>query len=325
MKKFLLLSFLFCLSFSGFGGGELVREGVEELCEDPMAVPVIAGDLSLCEGEELQLTSSVVAGAISYHWSGPNGLEESGTVLSIDIISPSFSGVYDLMVVRAGGTICDTAYASVNVIVHPTSFVINEHQMCPGDVYEYNGGYYTAEGQYYDVFQNIYGCDSTVMTDLSFFHIDTDAEITNVNGTFVANATGVTYQWIDCDNGGEPIPGATRFAFTPPTNGVYAVITTSTFCENVWSQSGCENYVGINEITSTDIQIFPSPFQDHLTIKSHETIEEIRITDLSGRLIYQSFPNTTTHQCNLSDVGEGLFIVRVFMRGGEATRLVTSH
>jgi hypothetical protein len=115
------------------GAGKVVVD-----CTDPIAEPVISGDISLCEGEALQLTSSIVDGATSYHWSGPNGLEESGTVLSIDIISPSFSGVYDLMVVRAGGTICDTSYASVNVIVHPTSFVINEHQMCPGDVYEYN-------------------------------------------------------------------------------------------------------------------------------------------------------------------------------------------
>jgi hypothetical protein len=268
------------------------------------------------------LTSSIVDGAISYHWSGPNGLEESGTVLSIDIISPSFSGVYDLMVVRAGGTICDTAYASVNVVVHPTSFVINEHQMCPGDVYEYNGGYYTAEGQYYDVFQNIYGCDSTVMTDLSFFPIDTDAEITNVNGTLVANATGVTYQWIDCDNGGEPIPGATRFAFTPPTNGVYAVITTSTFCENVSSQSGCENYVGINELNYSNLTVFPNPAKDLLSIQHNQIIDEVRILDLTGRLLHQSFPNSTTHQLDISNVSAGVFVVRVLTQAGKTQSLI---
>jgi hypothetical protein len=315
MKKLLLLSFLLCLSLSSLGVGEL--------CEDPMEVPVILGELDFCEGEDLVLSCSVVEGATSYFWTGPNGLEESGTFLFIGGAPSSFSGSYTLRVVRNGGTACDTAYATVNVLIRPTSFVTHEHIMCPGDVYEYNGDYFTAQGDYYQVYTNMFGCDSTIMVIIDFFPIETAVEIATVNGSLVASGEGLTYQWIDCNNGGEPIAGATRSVFTPPTNGVYAVITTSTFCENVWTQSGCENFVGIDEFTSNQLQIFPNPFKDFFTIQNDEIIAEIRITDLSGRLIYQSFPSSTMHQCNLSDVGEGLFIVRVFMAGGKAARLVT--
>ena len=112
-------------------------------------VPVISGDLNFCEGEDLVLFSAVVAGATSYSWTGPNGLEDSGQLLFIGVAPSSFSGTYTLRVVREGGTVCDTAYTSVNVLIRPTSFVTHEHIMCPFDVYEFNGDNFTAQGEYY--------------------------------------------------------------------------------------------------------------------------------------------------------------------------------
>ena len=71
---------------------------------------------------------------------------------------------------------------------------------------------------------NAAGCDSTVTTTLL---VDTvDVSITQNVYELTANNNLGTYQWIDCDNGNQPIAGETNQTFTATENGNYAVIIT---------------------------------------------------------------------------------------------------
>src|SRR5690606_26236351 len=53
---------------------------------------------------------------------------------------------------------------------------------------------------------------------------------------------GNTFQWVDCDNGFQPIMGETAQSFTATTNGSYAALITSGACSDT---SVCSTISGI--------------------------------------------------------------------------------
>ncbi|MDR9398661.1 MAG: hypothetical protein RI562_06330, partial [Salibacter sp.] len=95
---------------------------------------------------------------------------------------------------------------------------------------------------------------------------DLDVSITNLTPTLIANLSGATYQWIDCDNG-QPVDGATSDTFTPEDNGSYAVVITSGNCTDT---SRCVEVLN----TSTEdliggensFKIYPNPTRGEFTM-----------------------------------------------------------
>ncbi|MDR9487789.1 MAG: hypothetical protein RI557_07020, partial [Salibacter sp.] len=95
---------------------------------------------------------------------------------------------------------------------------------------------------------------------------DLDVSITNLTPTLIANLSGATYQWIDCDNG-QPVDGATSDTFTPEDNGSYAVVITSGNCTDT---SRCVEVLN----TSTEdliggensFKIYPNPTSGEFTM-----------------------------------------------------------
>jgi hypothetical protein len=119
-----------------------------------------------------------------------------------------------------------------------------------------NGTTYTTSGTYTHVGTNANGCQLTTTLNLT---INTVNVATTLSGTTInANASGASYQWIDCNNGNALIPGATAQAFTPIANGSYAVIVTTTNCTDT---SACQviSSVGIGEYNASAIEVYPNP------------------------------------------------------------------
>lgn len=109
----------------------------------------------------------------------------------------------------------------------------------------------------------------------------------------MATPGNVTYQWVDC-NGGTEILGATAANYTPTQTGSYAVkVTSAQGCEDV---SDCLAVTvvnaAINEVSSEPaVMVYPNPTSGGFFIKSAETINQIIITDLLGKTVYEA--NTT--------------------------------
>ncbi len=82
----------------------------------------------------------------------------------------------------------------------------------------------------------------------------------SINGnTLTADATGATYQWLNCDYGNAIIPSETNQTFTATANGNYAVIITKNGCIDT---SNCYHIMSTNyNLEQKDItnQIFPNP------------------------------------------------------------------
>jgi uncharacterized delta-60 repeat protein len=71
--------------------------------------------------------------------------------------------------------------------------------------------------------------------------VDTGVSLTG--DVLTATATGLTYQWVDCDNAYADVPGETSQSFSPSASGNYAVIITDGSCVDT---SACFNVCLVN-------------------------------------------------------------------------------
>jgi hypothetical protein len=69
--------------------------------------------------------------------------------------------------------------------------------------------------------------------------------------------------------------------------------------------------------TSGILTIFPNPAKNEVTIQSSETLEEILLYDLSGRLVWQNGAGQNNQQFDLNDVHSGIYIVKAITVNNE--------
>ncbi|MFT5779357.1 MAG: hypothetical protein ACI837_002315, partial [Crocinitomicaceae bacterium] len=151
---------------------------------------------------------------------------------------------------------CDSVVNTTLTFIAPdsTNLAID---LCAGDSVLVNGNFETTAGSYAVTLTSAAGCDSTSTTVITL--ITTDGSATQTGLTLTANTAGATYQWLDCDNGFAPIPGATSQSYTAIANGNYAVAVTENGCT---VNSACFAYttIGIDEYDlGTAFSIFPNP------------------------------------------------------------------
>jgi hypothetical protein len=99
--------------------------------------------------------------------------------------------------------------------------------------------------------------------------------------------SGVTYQWLDCDNGLSPINGENSQVFNVTVDGAYAVEVTQSGCINV---SNCIDVqsAGLEESNLEEIiPIYPNPTNGTITIdlikiSGHVSV---KLTDVTGKLL----------------------------------------
>jgi len=136
----------------------------------------------------------------------------------------------------------------------------------------------------------------------------------NITGdTLTANASGYSYQWIDCNNSNSPITGETNQSFTISTTGSYAVEISNGSC---FTTSNCENMVTLSQDSfSTDemIHLFPNPTSRNISIRLNHSVPEItaRIFSITGQLI-RTIKKNNVSQLNIDIKGNnGLYFVEV--------------
>jgi|21_taG_2_1085346.scaffolds.fasta_scaffold02376_4 hypothetical protein len=156
------------------------------------------------------------------------------------------------------------------------------------------------------------GCDSVVTLNLTINTVDNSTS-TQGNDSITANATGATYQWLDCNNNYAIISGATNQLFVAAANGSYAVEVTQNGCTDT---SACVNVtgVGIDDISiENTITIFPNPSNGLFTIKTqdheNQTINLLVINTLGKVIDEISFTNKA--ELNLTEQAKGIYYLRL--------------
>ena len=150
---------------------------------------------------------------------------------------------------------------------------------------------------------NTFGCDSVINLDLTVNTVNNS--ITNTTPTLTADATGATYQWLDCGNNYAPILGETNQSFTATANGSYAVEVTQNGCVDT---STCEqvNNVGINEINSS-ITLHPNPTTGILELQGISSSFKVDVYDYAGKCLN----STSRSTIDLSDYPSGIYLLKV--------------
>ena len=132
----------------------------------------------------------------------------------------------------------------------------------------------------------------------------------SLNETITSNATGVTYQWLDCNNANVAIAGETNQSYTATVNGNYAVVVIDGSCSDT---SACVaiNTVGIiQNAKNFGVNVYPNPSNGVFTIQGLPVGTNIEIYNAIGEVILKLESNTTRTKIDLQDKANGVYFVK---------------
>ncbi len=220
----------------------------------------------------------------------------------------------------------DMGYSCADVDVFTTEFTATGYNMppipglsstvsdniCPGETVVINGTVYDENNLTgTEIITTSNGCDSTVTVNLILTSID--LTLTNTDPVISSNQSGASYQWIDCDNGNTPIAAATNQSYTATSNGNYAVEITVGSCIET---SPCQfvNTVGLDELDSESISVYPNPSNGIFTVAISESSASYnyKITAVDGRIVREVNGVTgSTFLIDLSQETSGIYFLNI--------------
>lgn len=190
--------------------------------------------------------------------------------------------------------------------------------LCAGQSTTVGTNVYNTTGTYTDTLMAINGCDSIVTTNLTVGTV-IDVTTTVNQDTVTANATGATYQWIDCTMGDSAIAGATNQYYVATVSGSYAVIVTIGNCSDT---STCVSLTPVGLSAKNKVQsitINPNPSTGIFVINANVTTQVI-ITDALGRVIMTNTINAGKQTIDLSNDANGIYFVKTITNQGQAVQ-----
>ncbi len=202
--------------------------------------------------------------------------------------------------------------ATSNFVAGTTQMTVTQLSICPGTPFPFAGQIFTEPGTYrlkIPTFSE--SCDSTLILILAEDTIDVG--VTQNRDTLRADNTNATYQWLNCENGLAPIPGATSATFIAPTNSTYAVIVTENGCSDT-SECVRVSTVGLRQLgQSIQVKLYPNPGNDQLQLQWPKDIEkmEVKVYSNLGQLMHTQTTIEALMQINTQAWPSGLYFVRL--------------
>lgn len=173
---------------------------------------------------------------------------------------------------------------------------------------------YSTSGTYTDTLDNATdgGCDSIINIDLTIDTVNTN--VTQISPTELqADASGASYQWLNCDSSFAVIDGETGQSFQASSNGYYAVEVTANGCTDT---SFCDliQEVGIPDRgLEKRIALTPNPTRGPVRVDLGEHLEGVtlRVLDLTGKVLST---HRFTSQARIGfrlEQGPGLYFIEI--------------
>jgi subtilisin-like proprotein convertase family protein len=178
----------------------------------------VSDNALLDDGDLLSWSISLpsLGGIATYSWSPATGL--SSTTTASTIANPLVTTVYDIVLTNNAGC---AGYGSVTVNVNPIYNITQTLNLCDGDSYTVGTNTYNFTGVYTDILQSSAGCDSTVISDLTF------------------NLLSTSNQTLSICSGNSIIVGSNTYTAT----GIYTDVLT--------------NALGCDSTITTDLTVLP--------------------------------------------------------------------
>jgi len=276
------------------------------------AAVIHAADNSFCAGDSLLLSAS---GPISwaFHWYR-NGLALPGDTLGF--LYARQGGSYTLLIDDGQG--CADSSSALALEEHPSYTLQRIDSICFGEDYVLPDGTLVSQPDSSQSFGihllTEHGCDSTIELWLEVTVVDTAVLQNGVQ--LSAQFSGATYQWLDCDNGYSPLPGATQQSFFSTINGQFAVAISYNDCMDT---SSCHT-VMVTAVHASENglwQLYPNPTSGILNLLIPGTTGPVvaEIFDIHGRLM-RSYMLTGGWEFRFeTGMDKGLYLVRLKCNG----------
>jgi hypothetical protein len=148
-----------------------------------------------------------------------------------------------------------------------------------------------------------------------------DVTVDVSGNTLMAAATGMEYQWVDCDNGNAPIDGATAQSFQPTENGNYAVVISDGDCSQT---SNCTAVIvtGVDQVEGRDaFAVYPNPFADRLTVRTNGKLGPVRVEllSLTGQVLLDESRTGMEISVLTSELPSGSYLLRLSSESARTT------
>lgn len=153
--------------------------------------------------------------------------------------------------------------------------------LCYGDSITVGTNTYSANGTYFDVFQDANGDDSTVVTVVTVLNPIINSITDNITSITVDAPTATSLLWINCSDG-TPAAGSGSFTFTPTANGTYAVIASHNGCADT-SDCVIIDQLGLSEFNMKNLEIYPNPLKNGEKLTVNTTADSFIIQTMEGK------------------------------------------
>ena len=254
-----------------------------------------------------ETTLPLAPGAIEYKFTidGWNAQEEfTGTETCIDPVNDGFNNRYH--VVAGDVTLPNVCFASCNVCTNDVAFTV--------DMNDYvTGGGSTAAGVFLNGTFNGWCGTCTPMTDANgdnVWEVTVPLGLGAIEYKFTVDGWNVSEQFV----GGESCT-VTNGGFTNRSYTVTAPATVGLVC---WeSCSACLG--GIDEATAS-VSIYPNPVNSIMTVQATEAMQQIRIVDLTGKVVAAFVGNGLTQEISVDDLKAGIYTIQVATATGNSSK-----
>lgn len=211
---------------------------------------------------------------------------------------------------------CDSI-VTLDLTINAPSTGIDTQVACGSYTWIDGNTYTTSNNTATYTLANASGCDSIVTLDLTINSVD--VSVVNNDPTIVANASGVSYQWIDCSDN-SIIAGETNQSFSASSNGDYAVIISDGSCTDT-SDCVAVTTVGVESLLmENSIVVYPNPSENGLfTVDLSEiieTVDQVYLINSLGQVIMNGF-KPTEGKLSVEAIDAGVYLLVVEMNGGE--------
>jgi hypothetical protein len=191
--------------------------------------------------------------------------------------------------------------------------------LCHGDSITVGTNTYSANGTYFDVFQDANGDDSTVVTVVTVLNPIINSISDNITSITVDAPTATSLAWINCLDG-TPAAGSGSFTFTPVANGTYAVIASHNGCADT-SDCVVIDQLGLSEFSMNKLEIYPNPLKTGEKLTVNTTADSFIIQTMEGK---NMLPESVTSANGKSEIqlpalSSGIYLLKAI--SGTATPL----
>lgn len=169
---------------------------------------------------------------------------------------------------------------------------------------------WTTNGTYNDTIPNQAGCDSVMTFNLTVQSISLD--VTKNDDVLTAVATGVNYQWLDCNDNFSEVNGETSQSFTVTKKGLYAVQLSNQY--NADTSACVEMNLSLDQINAFGIQLYPNPNTGNFYLSLGDVavkVTNIQIVDANGNVVYETSKISKEVEIQMTNHASGIYFLRV--------------